>query len=125
MKFADFLEKSRNNNELSFRELEAKSNDLDHAYIYRLAKGDKTSPSKETIHKLSSALSLTEREAQIFELLAEQDIDDALFEIISERKDIDWDTLESAASMSNRGKRPSTKEDWLVYIQKIEDLFGD
>lgn len=125
MKFADFLEKSRNNNGLSFRELEAKSDDLDHAYIYRLAKGDKTSPSKETIRKLSSALSLTEREVQIFELLAEQDIDDALFEIMTERKDIDWDTLESAASMSNRGKRPSTKEDWLVYIQKIEDLFGD
>lgn len=125
MNFADFLENAKNIKGLSFRELETKSDDLDHAYIYRLAKGDKTSPSEETIRKLSTALELSNREAQVFELLAEQDIDDALFGIMIERNDIDWDTLEAAATMSNRGKRPSLQEDWLAYIKKIEDLFGD
>lgn len=125
MKFADFLEKSRNNNELSFRQLEARSDELDHAYIYRLAKGDKVSPSENTVQKLATALQLSEREAGIFRLLAQQEIDDPLYEIMVVRDDLSWETLECAATMSNRGKRPSTEDEWLAYIKKIETLFSD
>lgn len=125
MKFAEFLEESRNNNELSFRQLEARSDELDHAYIYRLAKGDKASPSKKTVQKLVTALQLSEREADIFRLLAQQEIDDPLYDIMINRDDLSWETLECAATMSNRGKRPSSQDEWLAHIKKIEILFGD
>jgi len=125
MKFSDFLNKSRENKGLSFRQLESHSDGLDHAYIYRLSKGKKTSPSKETVHKLAKALELTKRELEVFNLLSGQDVDDSLVAVMIDNAAIGWEVLEAAATMSNRGKRPTTETEWLAYVKKIESLFDE
>lgn len=125
MNFADQLKNARNYRELSLRQLEVKSENLDHAYIYRLEKGDKLKPSADTVKKLAIALQLTERESNIFSLLVQQEIDDPLYDIMKDRLDLNWETLECAATMSNRGKRPSSSEEWMSYIKKIETLFNE
>jgi len=125
MNFSDYLKMAIQNNGLSFRQIESQSAGLDHAYIYRLAKGDKTSPSEETVKKLAKALRMTNRELNVLRLLSQQEIDDPLVDVMLSRPDLSWDTLECAATMSNRGKRPANQEEWLTYIKKIERFFDD
>lgn len=120
---ADFIREARTRRGLNFRELESKADDLDHAYIWRLEKGDKTSPSPAAIEKLAKALSLDEREREIFRLLADSDIEDALYELMMTRQDIDWAHLEPVATMSFRGQRPTTIDDWLRIVERVQELF--
>lgn len=122
MNLADFIREARARRGLNFRELEKKAEDLDHAYIWRLEKGDRTGPSSATIEKLSKALGLDEREQDIFKLLAENEIDDTLYEIMMTRHDFEWAHLEPVATMSFRGQRPSSTEDWLRMIDRVQEL---
>lgn len=121
MNFGGYLKRARETKERSFRELEDDSG-IDHAYIWRLEKGENTNPSPDIITKLNKALSLNEREGKIFSLLANVEIPDELCELMEERHDITWDTFQSVATMSNRGKRPTTKEDWLRFIKFIDEF---
>ncbi|QSX74229.1 helix-turn-helix domain-containing protein [Lysobacter arenosi] len=122
MDLAGFIERARDKKDLSFRKLE-RASDLDHAYIWHLAKGSKTSPSETTLEKLSEALSLDERERAILQLLAEQPIDDALFNLMITRRDIAWDELRDVSRVSNRGDRQTTEEGWLKLIEHMRELF--
>jgi transcriptional regulator with XRE-family HTH domain len=122
MDLARFIERTREEKDLSFRDLE-KVGDLDHAYIWHLAKGTKTSPSPETLVKLSAALRLDEREREILLLLSEQPVDDALFNLMLTRRDISWDELRDVSRVSNRGDRQTTEESWLALIKHMRDLF--
>lgn len=122
MTLAEYLTQARERRGLTLRQLQGKAENLDHAYISRLEKGDKDKPSKSTIKKLSKALRLNERERQIFALLADREIDDALYSIMVSRPDIEWSYLEPVATMSFRGERPKSEDDWLKMIKLIQEL---
>lgn len=122
MDLAGFIAQAREKKDLSFRELEKRAGDLDHAYIWRLEKGDRDMPSPITVQKLSQALQLDEREQQIFALLVQMPVDESLYQLMTMRKDIPWSDIEPVATMSFRGNRPSTEDDWLKLIDMVRDL---
>jgi len=121
MNFGNFLKEAREAKGLSFRQLEQET-DIDHAYIWRLEQSDNTNPSENIVQVLAKSLGLTERQNHIFILLAEREIPDPLYELMIEKSDVDWDSFLSVATMSNRGKRPTTKEDWIKFIELIDGL---
>jgi len=121
MHFGKYLERARETQKRSFRELEEDCG-VDHAYIWRLEKGESTNPSTDIVAKLSKSLSLSGRKMEIFFLLADIEVPDELCELMEERLDIAWDTFQSVATMSNRGKRPLTKEGWLGFIKVIDEF---
>ncbi|KFE55392.1 helix-turn-helix domain-containing protein [Pseudomonas syringae] len=123
MDLAGFIATMRERKELSFRDLEKRAGDLDHAYIWRLEKGDRAAPSDEVVARLSHALELDKREGEVFRLLAKSvTVDDALYDLMTSRVDLPWDVLEDAASMSFRGGRPTTKEAWLKRINMLLEM---
>lgn len=123
MDLAGFIASMRERKELSFRELEKRAGDLDHAYIWRLEKGDRVAPSEDVVVRLSQALELDEREGEVFHLLARSvNVDNALYGLMVSRVDLPWDVLEDVASMSFRGERPTTEEAWLKRINMLLEM---
>ena len=123
MDLAGFIATMRERKQLSFRELQKKSGDIDHAYIWRLEKGDRVAPSEEVISRLSHALELNERERNIFKLLSNSvNIEDTLYSLMLSRLDIPWEDFEDVATMSFRGERPNTEEAWLKRIKLIQQM---
>ena len=123
MDLAGFIATMRERKELSFRDLEKRAGDLDHAYIWRLEKGDRAAPSDEVVARLGHALELDDREGEVFRLLAKSvTVDNALYDLMVSRVDIPWDVLEDVASMSFRGERPTTEEAWLKRINMLLEM---
>ncbi|OEC58892.1 helix-turn-helix transcriptional regulator [Pseudomonas sp. AP42] len=123
MDLAGFIASMRERKELSFRDLEKRAGDLDHAYIWRLEKGDRAAPSEDVVVRLSHALELDDRESDVFRLLAKSvTIENALYLLMLERKDIPWEDFEDVATMSFRGERPDTKEAWIKRIELIQQM---
>lgn len=123
MDLAGFIATMRERKQLSFRELEKKSGDIDHAYIWRLEKGDRAAPSEDVISRLSNALELNERERHIFKLLSGSvNIENSLYSLMLSRLDIPWEDFEDVATMSFRGERPNTEEAWLKRINIIQQM---
>ena len=123
MDLAEFIATMRERKELSFRDLERRAGDLDHAYIWRLEKGDRAAPSDDVVARLSHAFELDDRENEVFRLLAKSvTIDDALYRLMLSRLDIPWEDFEDVATMSFRGERPNTEEAWLKRISLIQQM---
>lgn len=123
MDLAGFIATMRERKELSFRDLERRAGDLDHAYIWRLEKGDRAAPSEEVVNRLSHALELDEREVEVFKLLAKSvTVEDSLYRLMVSRVDIPWLDFEDVATMSFRGERPNTEDAWLKRIQLIQQM---
>ena len=123
MDLAEFIATMRERKELSFRDLERRAGDLDHAYIWRLEKGDRAAPSDDVVTRLSHAFELDDRENEVFRLLAKSvTIDDALYRLMLSRRDIPWEDFEDVATMSFRGERPNTEEAWLKRISLFQQL---
>ena len=122
MDLAGFIAQARLRNQQSFRDIERLSGGLDHAYIWRLEKGDKGTPSAATVGRLSAALRLNERESQVFQLLAKTPLDDSLCKLMLEREDVPWDDFEPVATMRFRGNRPSTEEGWLRLVDLVREM---
>lgn len=123
MDLAGFIASMRERKELSFRDLEKLAGDLDHAYIWRLEKGDKVAPSEDVVERLASALELKDREANVFRLLAKSvTLEDSLYGLMLSRQDIPWEDFEDVATMSFRGERPNTEEAWLKRIELIQQM---
>ncbi|MDF1896685.1 helix-turn-helix domain-containing protein [Rahnella contaminans] len=123
MDLAAFIATMRERKQLSFRDLEKKSGDIDHAYIWRLEKGDRAAPSEDVILRLSHALELNERERNIFKLLSNSvNIENTLYSLMLSRLDIPWEDFEDVATMSFRGERPNTEEAWLKRIELIQQM---
>lgn len=122
MTLAEFIAQAREKKDLTLRQLQDKADNLDHAYISRLEKGERDCPSEATIEKLGKALQLNKRERQILALLAEREIDDTLYNLMVTRTDMAWSALEPVATMSFRGQRPNTEEDWLRIINLLQEL---
>lgn len=123
MDLAGFIATMRERKELSFRDLERRAGDLDHAYIWRLEKGDRAAPSDDVVTRLSHAFELDDRENEVFRLLAKSvTIDDALYRLMLSRLDIPWEDFEDVATMSFRGEHPNTEEAWLKRISLIQQM---
>lgn len=123
MDLAGFIATMRERKELSFRDLERRAGDLDHAYIWRLEKGDRAAPSMEVVDRLSHALELDEREVEVFKLLARSvTVEDSLYRLMVSRADIPWVDFEDVATMSFRGERPNTEDAWLKRIELIQQM---
>jgi transcriptional regulator with XRE-family HTH domain len=123
MDLAGFIATMRERKELSFRDLEKRAGDLDHAYIWRLEKGDRAAPSEDVVMRLSHALELDNREGDVFKLLAKSvNVEDSLYHLMISRTDIPWEDFEDVATMSFRGERPNTEEAWLKRIELIQQM---
>ena len=123
MDLAEFIATMRERKELSFRDLEKRAGDLDHAYIWRLEKGDRAAPSEDVVLRLSQALELEQREIEVFRLLAKSvTVENALYRLMTSRMDIPWEDFEDVATMSFRGERPNTEEAWLKRIELIQQM---
>jgi HTH-type transcriptional regulator, competence development regulator len=122
MDLAGYIEQLRDKKDWSFRDLE-RASDIDHAYIWHLAKGTKTAPSEAALEKLADAFGLDERPRQVLHLLARQPVDDALFRLMITRTDISWNELRDVSRVSNRGDRQTTEEGWMKLIEHMRELF--
>lgn len=106
----------------SFRQLSERVEDLDHVYLWRLASGHRTAPSEDMVAKMARALELSPRDTEILTLLSRTPIDDVLFDLINRHPDIPIADIEPAATMSFRGTRPATQDDWMKIIELVRSM---
>ena len=124
MSFGYALKKFREERDLSLREL-GKLCEIDHAYIHRLEKDEKTAPSEPVIDSFVRYLKLTPRRARLLRLLIGKSMNEELIDVFIEDEDRPLEFLEPAFQMSFRGKRPETKDEWRSHINRLAALFDD
>lgn len=124
MSFGYTLKKFREDRNLSLREF-GKLCEIDHAYIHRLEKDEKTAPSNQVIDSFIRALKLTPRRARLLRLLVGKTVNEQLVDVFIEDEDRPLDLLEPAHQMSFRGKRPETNDEWRRHIDRLAALFDD
>ena len=124
MSFGYALRKFREDRNLSLREF-GKLCEVDHAYIHRLEKDEKTAPSEQVIDSFIRALKLSPRRARLLRLLVGKTVNEQLVDVFIEDEDRPLDLLEPAHQMSFRGKRPETKEEWRRHIDRLAALFDE
>ncbi len=123
MDFGTALNRFRTERGLSLRELATLSG-VDHAYIHRLESGDKSAPSPEVMDKLARALKLSPVRRKFFEFTAAiGTMDDHLFEVGFKSPER-LETIKVAATMSFRGAKPASEEEWRTKLDQIEELIG-
>lgn len=107
---------------LSLREL-GQLSDVDHAYIHRLEKGNKKSPSLETLTKLLRVLKTNDREAELVRwLVGHPESDPAVVEYALKDDSIDIEMFTAAASIVHRG---TTRPDPAVLFERIRRIFSE
>jgi len=124
MSFGYALRKFREDRNLSLREF-GKLSEVDHAYVHRLEKEEKTSPSDEIIESFVRALKLNPRRARLLRMLAGKTVNRALVDVFIEDEDRPLELLEPLAQMSFRGARPATKDDWRKKAEQLSQLLDD
>ena len=124
MSFGHTLRRSREARGLSLREL-AKLCEVDHAYIHRLERDEKTAPSEQVVDSLVRTLKLTARRAELLRILVGKTISPTLVDVFLEDEDRPLDLLEPAYQMSFRGKRPETAEDWRKHVDRLARFFSE
>lgn len=72
--------------------------------------------------KMAKALQLSSRDTEILALLSKTPIDDVLFELINRHPEIPIEDIEPAATMSFRGTRPTTQDDWMKIIELVRSM---
>ena len=124
MSFGYALRKFREDRNLSLREF-GKLCTVDHAYIHRLEREEKTAPSDQVVDSLIRALKLSPRRASLLRLLVGKTINESLVDVFVEDEDRPQELLEPAHQMSFRGKRPESKEEWRRLVDRLAMLFDD
>ncbi len=124
MSFGYALKKFREERSLSLREF-GKLCGIDHAYIHRLEKDEKTSPSEEVVDSFARALKLSSRRARLLRLLIGKATNERLIDVFLEDEERPLELLEPLAQMSFRGKRPETKDDWRRQADRLNDFLGE
>ena len=124
MSFGYALKQFREERDLSAREL-GKLAEIDHAYIYRLEKDEKTAPSEKTVDSLVRTLKLSPRRAELLRLLVGKIIHTNLIDVFIEDEDRALDRLDPLALMSFRGKRPETHEEWRKKDDQLKELLEE
>lgn len=123
MSFGYALKRFREDRGLGVREL-AKLCDIDHAYIHRLEKDEKTAPSSDVVDALVRHLKLSGRKARMFRFLVGRQGLEKLTDLFLEEEERGLEVFESAAQMSFRGKRPATKEEWRTWADRLDEMMG-
>lgn len=121
MSFGYALRKFRKRRGLTLREL-GKLCGIHYTYIHRLEKEERTSPSEETVDSLINTLKLDRRRAHLLHLLVGQTASDQLIEVFLEDEERPIELFESLASMSFRGRRPKTKDEWRKWAERLEEF---
>ena len=124
MSFGYALRKFREDRNLSLREF-GKLCTVDHAYIHRLEREEKTAPSDQVVDSLIRALKLSPRRASLLRLLVGKTINESLVDVFVEDEDRPLELLEPAHQMSFRGKRPESKGEWRRLVDRLAMLFDD
>lgn len=110
------LRKLRDRRTLSIREL-GRLSGIDHAYIYRLELGEKTSPSPERIAKLLSVLKANARDSAMVKWLVEHsDAWDGLVEYCLDDPGVTVEEFTMAAGVRHRGNARPTPA---VLIERV------
>jgi HTH-type transcriptional regulator, competence development regulator len=106
--FGAALRKLRERRTLSIREL-GRLADIDHAYVYRLEQGEKTSPSPELLATLLSVLKANPRDSAIVKWLVDHsDTWDLLVEHCLEDPTVTLEEFTMAAGIRHRGNARPT-----------------
>ena len=124
MSFGYTLKRFREARNLSLREF-GKLCEVDHAYIHRLEREEKTAPSELVVSTFVRALKLTPRRARLLRLLVGKSINRTLIDLFIDDEDLALDLLEPSYQMSFRGKRPETKDDWRAQVVRLARLFDE
>ena len=116
------LRKLRDRRTLSIREL-GKLAEIDHAYIYRLEQGEKTSPSPELMAKLLSVLKTSARDSAIVKWLVEHaETWDELVEHTLDDPSVTIEEFTMAAGARHRGNARPTPS---VLIERVRRALSD
>ena len=124
MSFGYTLRRFREARNLSLREF-GKLCDVDHAYIHRLERDEKTAPSEQVVNSFVRTLKVTPRRAELLRMLVGKTVNRTLIDVFLEDEDRPLDLLEPAYQMSFRGKRPETKDDWRGHVDRLASIFGE
>ena len=124
MSFGYALKKFREERRLTLREL-GKLCGIDHAYIHRLEKKERSSPSEETVKSLVHTLKLDKRRARLLRFLVGQEVSDQLIEVFLEDEKLPIELFGSLAFMSFRGRRPKTKDEWHKWANRLEKFMNE
>ena len=115
------LEHLRELRGFSLRDL-ADLSKVDHAYIYRLEKGDKESPSDEVLSRLIRPLKAAARDADMLRYLAEHtETDPGLVKHVLADPTINYDVFAMVAGAAHRG----TKPDYAKLIARARAILAD
>jgi transcriptional regulator with XRE-family HTH domain len=116
------LKTLRERRTLSLREVSQLST-VDHAYVYRLETGEKTSPSQELVGKLLRVLKPDERDASLVKWLADHpDADPDLVDFVLADPTISVDVFAAASGIRHRG---TARPDLATLIARVKRAFDD
>lgn len=116
------LKTLRERRTLSLREIGQLSL-VDHAYVHRLEKGEKTNPSKDMVEKLLKVLKPIERDAALVMWLVDHtDTDPNLVKFVLQDPSISIDIFSAAAGVRHRG---NARPDPATLINRIKKAFED
>lgn len=124
MSFGYALRKFREERGLSLREF-GKLCEIDHAYIHRLEKDEKTAPSEEVVDSFARTLKLSPRRSRLLRLLVGKTVNERLIDVFLEDEERPLELLEPLAQMSFRGKRPETPDDWRRQADRLNAFLGE
>ena len=124
MSFGYALRKFREARNLSLREF-GKLCDIDHAYIHRLEREEKTAPSEQVVDAFVRTLKLSPRNGRLLRLLVGKTVNRTLIDVFVEDEERPLDLLEPAHQMSFRGKRPESEDEWRGLVDRLASLFAE
>lgn len=124
MSFGYALRKFREGRGLTLRELGTLCG-IDHAYIHRLEKDEKTSPSEQVMESLVKNLKLNARRSRMLRFLIGKKADEPLIDVFLEDEERPIEVFESLVSMSFRGKRPDDKDSWQKWADRLQELMSE
>lgn len=109
----------RERRRMSLREL-SRCADIDHAYIYRLERGEKGAPSEEILRRLTRALKAERREADMLRFLAAhpETAQELVIEVMK-NPTVTYDEFTAAAGMVFRGRVRPNYAQLLVRVRRI------
>ena len=124
MSFGYTLKKFREGRNLTLREF-GKLCRIDHAYIHRLEREEKTAPSEQVVGAFVRALKLSPRRADLLRRLVGKVVNRTLIDVFVEDEERPRDLLEPAHQMSFRGKRPETADEWRQHVDRLAQFFDE